>query len=110
MSDEATWKAHYERHNQERLEALNCNAWQAQEIARLRADLDQLKRESDAEITALRACLASAEADLSAAQEREGALREALVRLEAMVRILPPDMDEPGSALAQARTALGETQ
>lgn len=34
------------------------------------------------------------------------ALYEALVRLEGIVRIFPPDMDAPGSALEQARAAL----
>jgi hypothetical protein len=33
---------------------------------------------------------------------------EALRRLEAMVRILPPDMDAPDSALAQARAAIAK--
>lgn len=33
---------------------------------------------------------------------------EALKRLEALVRIVPPEMDEPGSALAQARAALAK--
>jgi len=33
-------------------------------------------------------------------------LAEALERLTSMVAILPPDMDEPGSAIGQARSAL----
>lgn len=35
-------------------------------------------------------------------------LAAALERLESMVRIMPPDMDAPGSALEQARAALRE--
>lgn len=43
---------------------------------------------------------------ISAAPE----MLEALERLEGMVRLFPPDMDEPNSALAQARAAIAKAR
>ena len=61
------------------------------------ATADKYERTPDAEIEAS-ARLVAAAPDLLAA----------LKRLERTVRILPSDMDEPDSPLAQARTALAK--
>ena len=45
---------------------------------------------------------------VDAIDARVANLAAALARLERIARILPPDMDEPDSALAQARAALSK--
>ena len=44
------------------------------------------------------------------ARQVNAGMYEALVRLVNMAAILPPDMDAPGSALAQARAAIAKAE